>query len=81
MAFSIVEFEDGYFNLICTKWLYKDENSLICYWPHMETSEKYFKSVRKLVDLNEEEKWEKAKVTKILSSYGTKIKSIKITED
>jgi len=46
----------------------------------METSEKYFKSVRKLVDLNEE-KWEKAKVTKILGSYGTKIKSIKITED
>ena len=69
MAFSIVEFEDGYFNLICTKWLQKEKDIITCFWPNMETSEKYFRSVQKLTD-PEAEKWEKAKVTKILASYG-----------
>lgn len=70
MAFSIVEFEDGYFNLVCTKWLQenKEKDTLTCFWLNVKT-EKYFKIVKNLID-PEGKKWDKVKVIKILGCYG-----------
>lgn len=69
MTFSIVEFEEGDCDVICTKWLDEEKDSLICFCPNAKTSEEYYKIVQKLTvpDIN---KWGKATVTSILDRYG-----------
>lgn len=69
MAFSIVEFEEGDFNVVCTKWLYEENDSLLCFWPRIKTSKEYYKIVQKLTIPNIDE-WEKATVTNVLGRYG-----------
>lgn len=68
MTFSTVEFEEGNFNIVCTKWLYKEKGILKCYWPKTKFSIEYYKTVQKLTT-PDVTKWEKAIVTNILGRH------------